>query len=173
MNQFIKLLIEPFGVLLFSFLFKKDISILLLKSKKSIVAQIILGCVNHYYSAGIHKNAKMGVNVVFPHDFYGVFISKAAEIGNNCVIFQQVTIGSNTIQGSAKFGSPIIGNNVYIGCGAKIIGNVHIGNNVRIGANAVIVKDVPDNTVIVLSEMRIIKKNNLNNEFISAKSNNI
>ena len=67
-----------------------------------------------------------------PHGLYGVFISKDAEIGENCTIFHQVTIGSNRIEGSKHYGAPKIGNNVYIGAGAKIIGGITIGDNVNI-----------------------------------------
>ena len=79
---------------------------------------------------------------IFPHGIYGVFISGSAEIGEECIIFQHVTIGSSWLPGSSNNGAPALGNNVYIGAGAKIIGNVHIGNNCRIGANAVVVRDV-------------------------------
>ena len=97
---------------------------------------------------------------------YGIFISNKAKIGRDCVIFQQVTIGSNTLEDSKHKGYPVIGNNVYIGAGAKIIGNVHIGNNCRIGANAVVVDDVPDNSVVVLERPRIIIRNSvLNNTY--------
>lgn len=65
------------------------------------------------------------------------------------VIFQQITIGSNGLQDSARKGSPTLGDKMYIGAGAKIIGKVHIGSNVRIGAGAVITKDVPDNSTVV------------------------
>lgn len=93
---------------------------------------------------------------VFPHGFQGVFISEGATIGENCVIFHQVTIGSNTLSDSDGAGSPTIGDNVYIGCGAKIIGNVRVGNHVRIGANCVVTKDVPDNATVVAAAPRII-----------------
>lgn len=92
-----------------------------------------------------------------PHGIYGVFTSMGAQIGERCVIFQQVTIGSNTIKGSKKIGSPCIGNDCYIGAGAKIIGNVKIGNNVRIGANCVVTTDVPDNTTVVSASNRMIE----------------
>ena len=101
----------------------------------------------------------------FPHGEMGVFISSNAEIGKNCVIFQHVTIGSNTLKGS-NVGSPVIGDNCYIGAGAKIIGNVKIGNNSRIGANACVYKDLPDNSVAVCSPTRIIiKEEALDNNF--------
>ena len=89
-----------------------------------------------------------------PHSFYGIFISQNASIGKGCTIFQQVTIGSNTL--SKTIGGPTIGNNVYIGAGAKIIGNIKVGNNVRIGTNAVVVKDIPDNATVVLQQPRVI-----------------
>lgn len=86
-------------------------------------------------------------------------------IGCNCVIYQQVTIGSNTILDSPYFGAPVIGDNVLIGAGAKIIGKVKVGNNVRIGANAVVVRDVPDNSVVVSSGRVIQKEGVLDNRF--------
>ena len=108
----------------------------------------------------------------FPHGIIGIFISGGACIGKNCVIFQQVTIGSNTLQDSKRNGSPTIGNNCYIGAGAKIIGNVTIGNNVRIGANCVVTSDIPDNSVVVLQKPRIIVKENMNNKFYSKNNGN-
>lgn len=60
---------------------------------------------------------------------------------------QQVTIG--VVNRGKMKGYPTIGDNVYIGPGAKVIGNVHVGNNVAIGANCVVTKDVPDNAVVV------------------------
>ena len=92
----------------------------------------------------------------FPHGINGIFISRKAIIGKNCTIFHQVTIGSNTLSSSKHCGAPRIGDNVYIGCGAKIIGGVNIGNNVRIGANCVVVEDIPDNSTVVLPKPRII-----------------
>jgi serine O-acetyltransferase len=78
----------------------------------------------------------------------GISISHAAVIGKNLRISQQVTIG---VSGEGeKRGCPVIGDDVYIGPGAKIFGKITIGNNVKIGANAVIHKDIPDNAVVVL-----------------------
>jgi serine O-acetyltransferase len=98
---------------------------------------------------------------VFPHGIYGVFISQGAEIGENCVIFHQVTIGSNTLTNSKGKGAPIIGDNVYIGCGAKIIGNVRVGDNARIGANCVVTKDIANNCTVVSAKPRIIENSYL------------
>lgn len=104
---------------------------------------------------------------IFPHGIKGIFVSSGAKIGSNCVIFQQVTIGSNTIEGSKGYGSPRLGDNVYIGVGAKIVGGVRVGNNVRIGANCVVVCDIPDNSTVVLDKPRIIEHKDLelNNSF--------
>ena len=117
-------------------------------------------------------NSYIGINTkfknipYFPHGISGIFISDGAYIGKDAIIFQGVTIGSNTLLDSKKNGSPIIGDNVYIGAGAKIIGNVKVGNNVRIGANAIVVEDVPDNSVVVLDKPRVIYKKKMDNRFI-------
>lgn len=108
------------------------------------------------FGSSIGLDARFDGVPVFPHGFYGIFISEGAKIGKNCVIFHQVTIGSNTLRDSAGKGFPTIGDNVYIGCGASIIGNVHIGNNVRIGANCVVTQDVPDNATVVMERPRIL-----------------
>jgi len=105
----------------------------------------------------------------FPHGCYGVFISGGARIGRNAVIFQHVTIGSNTLNNSKNTGSPIIGDTVYIGAGAKIIGGITIGDNCRIGANAVVYEDMPSNSVAVQSSTRIIQKKNLDNRFFTQR----
>lgn len=87
-----------------------------------------------------------------PHGLYGIIISHNAKIGKGCTIYHQVTIGEG------KGGAPEIGNNVFIGAGAKIIGKVKIGNNVRIGAGAVVFSDVPDGATVVCQPPRIILK---------------
>ncbi|MGH8031445.1 MAG: serine acetyltransferase, partial [Luteimonas sp.] len=73
----------------------------------------------------------------------GIFVNGHAVIGRNCNISQGVTIGQ------ANRGHPVLGDNVYIGPGAKIVGAVRIGHNVAIGANCVVTRDVPDNAVVV------------------------
>lgn len=108
---------------------------------------------NHFY---IGEGAIFQNKPILPHGLNGIHISTKSIIGSNVIIFHQVTIGSNTIQGHKKYGSPKIGNNVYIGAGAKIIGNVIIGENCRIGANAVVVKDMEPNTVAVSAPTRFI-----------------
>ena len=85
----------------------------------------------------IAPEAKLGKNLMLPHP-NGIVIHEDAVVGDDCMIMQQVTIG---MIGDGEV--PIIGNKVYIGAGAKIIGKVHIGDGARIGANAVVTKNVP------------------------------
>ena len=116
----------------------------------------------------IGLGAQFAGPICFPHGVMGVFISNQAVIGKNCVIFQQVTIGSNTLADGKRNGSPVIGDNVYIGAGAKIIGQVRIGNNCRIGAGAVVYEDMPDNSVAVCAPTRILKREQpLDNRYIT------
>lgn len=123
------------------------------------------------YGSWIGYNCDMDGIPCFPHYPIGIFISNNTRIGKNVVIFQHVTIGSDTLRDSDNKGSPVIGDNVYIGCGAKIIGGIKIGDNCRIGANAVVYKDMPPNSVAVQSPTRIIQKEKLDNRFYSLKDN--
>lgn len=88
----------------------------------------------------------------FPHGLHNIHIAEGCRIGKNVTIFQNVTIG----QSKEKY--PMIGDNVIIGAGANIIGDVKIGNNVRIGAGAVVTFDVPDNSTVVGQKARILKR---------------
>jgi len=94
----------------------------------------------------IPKSAQIGEGFYIGH-YGGITIASDAVIGKNVNISQLVTIGESG-QGE-KAGAPTIGDNVYIGAGAKIIGKIKVGNNVKIGANAVIYKDIPDNAIVV------------------------
>ena len=84
-----------------------------------------------------------------------IIISGYAKIGENCIIRNGVTIGLKNIE---KPVAPIIGNNVNIGSGAKLLGEITIGNNVTIGANAVVLKNIPDNSLVVGIPAKIIHK---------------
>lgn len=87
-----------------------------------------------------------------PHGLYGIIITHNAEIGSNCTIYHNVTIGEG------KNGAPKIGNNVLIGAGAIVIGKVQIGNNVKIGAGCVVTTDIPDNATVVMEKPRVIAR---------------
>ena len=120
------------------------------------------------HNANIPYTTQIDGAPTLPHGLSGIYISAGAKIGKNCVIFHQVSIGSNTLPGSKGQGFPTLGDNVYIGVGAKIIGNVKVGNNVRIGANCVVMEDIPDNATVVLERPRIIIREGVqDNRFIS------
>lgn len=99
--------------------------------------------------ADLGQCPNIGSGFVLMHGF-GTVINGSTIIGKNCTVLHNVTIGAG------RGGTPHIGNNVYIGAGAIIIGNTHIGNNVKIGAGAIVVNDVPDNCTIVPEKSRII-----------------
>lgn len=110
-----------------------------------------------YYGASINYEAQIDEIPTFPHGIHGIFISRYARIGKECVIFQHVTIGSNTLKDSKSQGGPKVGDGVMIGAGAKIIGNITIGDNARIGAGCVVVKNVPANATVVSAVNRVIE----------------
>jgi serine O-acetyltransferase len=96
---------------------------------------------------GIQISVNSDIAPGFYIGHFSCVIVTAKKIGKNCSIGQGVTIGS---KGAGKSdGWPTLGNNVYIGAGAKVIGHINIGDNVVIGANAVVTKDVPDNCTAV------------------------
>jgi serine O-acetyltransferase len=87
--------------------------------------------------------AQIGRNFVIDH-FGGIIISGYAKFGDNCRIRNGVVVGLRRVEEPR---APVIGNNVDIGTGAKILGPITIGDNVAIGANAVVLCDVPDNSI--------------------------
>lgn len=109
------------------------------------------------------NNASMGTDIGFgaqfetpphlQHGLNGIIVSHYAHIGKDAWIAQQVTIG----QAIDKNVAPTIGDNVVIGAGAKIIGDIRIGNNVTIGANAVVTHDMPDNCICGGIPAQVIK----------------
>lgn len=103
------------------------------------------------FGTGYNSGARFLMPPILEHGPCGIIIGHDAVIGRNCTILQQVTIA----QGGVR-----IGDNVFIGAGAKILPGVKIGNNAKIGANAVVIEDVPDNATCVLSKPRIILKDN-------------
>lgn len=87
-----------------------------------------------------------------PHGLHGIFVSRFAVIGENCWIYQNVTVGEVDRK------APVIGDNCLIGAGAVLIGGIRIGNNVKIGAGAVVNTDIPDNCTVVSQPARVLEK---------------
>lgn len=106
----------------------------------------------HRHGGYIGPDAVIRGRPSLPHGLHGIFISRYAEIGKNCCIYQNATIGE--VNGKA----PVIGNNCLIGAGAIVIGGIRIGNNVKIGAGAVVCDNVPDNCTVVSQPVRIQKR---------------
>lgn len=102
----------------------------------------------------IHPGAKIGRGFVIDHGM-GVVIGETTEIGDNVLIYQGVTLGGTGKETGKRH--PTIGNNVVIGCGAKILGPVKIGDNAKIAANAVVLTDVPPDSTAVGTPAKIIK----------------
>jgi serine O-acetyltransferase len=88
---------------------------------------------------------QIGRNFVIDH-FGGIIISGYAQFGDNCRIRNGVVVGLSRVD---EHFAPVVGDNVDIGAGAKVLGQIRIGNNVIIGANAVVLSDVPDNSIAV------------------------
>jgi serine O-acetyltransferase len=104
----------------------------------------------------IHPGAKIGKGLFIDHGS-GVVIGETAEIGNNCLIYQGVTLGGTGKERGKRH--PTLGNNVMVGAGARVLGPFTVGNNVKIAANAVVLEAIPDNSTAVGVPARIVRKN--------------
>ncbi len=109
----------------------------------------------------IHPKARIGNRFFIDHG-EGVVIGETAIIGDDVLIYQQVTLGGTGNEHGKRH--PTIGNNVIIGAGAKVLGNITIGDNVRIGAGSVVIDDVPPNSTVVGIPGRVVQQKVMNND---------
>lgn len=116
------------------------------KKNHFVVARFISEKAKRKTGIEIHPGATIGKGFFIDHGT-GVVIGETAIIGDNVTIFHNVTLGG--IGNETGKRHPTIGNNVLIGTGASILGNIKIGNNSKIGAGAVVLKDIPDNVTAV------------------------
>ena len=107
------------------------------------------------FSCWIPHNLIAGKNLILGYGGLGIVIHGDAIIGDDVHIDQNVTIGGN----GTESGVPKIGNNVYIGSGAKILGPIIVGDSCVVGANSVVIKNVKNNTVVAGIPAKIIKEN--------------
>ena len=87
----------------------------------------------------------------------GVVIGETTVVGDDCVLYQGVTLGGTGKECGKRH--PTLGNNVTVGAGAKVLGNIQIGDNVKVGGNSVVVKDVPENCTVVGIPGRVVRRN--------------
>ena len=106
----------------------------------------------------IHPGAKIGRRVFIDHGF-GVVIGETAEIGDDCTIYQGVTLGGTRLYKGTKR-HPTLGKGVVVGAGAQVLGGFVVGDGARIGSNAVVVKPVPAHALAVGNPARVIEKDN-------------
>jgi serine O-acetyltransferase len=115
----------------------------------------ILSQINRFLTGiEIHPGATIGRRFFIDHGA-GVVIGETAEIGDDVLIYQGVTLGGTGHEKGKRH--PTLGNNVVVGTGAKILGSIRIGNNVRIGAGSVVVHAVPDNSTVVGVPGRVVR----------------
>jgi serine O-acetyltransferase len=109
------------------------------------VARLLLHHYSIKFGIDIPDTTQIGSGFYIGH-FGGIVVNGSSVIGRNCNISHGVTIGQ--LYRGQKVGCPVIGDNVFIGPGAKIFGNIYIGDGVSVGANSVVIDDVPPNAVI-------------------------
>lgn len=103
----------------------------------------------------IHPGAEIGRRFFIDHG-EGVVIGETTIIGDDVLIYQQVTLGGTGKESGKRH--PTLGNNVIVGAGAKVLGNITIGDNVRIGAGSVVVEDVPEHSTVVGIPGRVVHR---------------
>jgi len=103
----------------------------------------------------IHPGAKIGRGLFIDHGM-GIVIGETAEVGDNCTIYHQVTLGGTGKDKGKRH--PTIGNNVLIGAGAKLLGPITVGDNAMIGAGSVVLSDVEADTTVTGPKARVVKR---------------
>ena len=103
----------------------------------------------------IHPAARIGRRLFIDHG-EGIVIGETTEIGNDVLLYQQVTLGGTGKEKGKRH--PTIGNNVIVGAGAKVLGNITIGDNCRVGAGSVVIQNVPEHSTVVGVPARIVHR---------------
>lgn len=126
------------------------------KGVGATLANIIFTHYRYKFGIDLSREAEVGPGLYIGH-FSGIVVTPGAKIGRNCNLSQNVTIGVTAVKG--KKGYPVIGDNVYIGTGAVILGAITIGDNAAIGANSVVTHDVAPDARVVGAPAREINRN--------------
>jgi serine O-acetyltransferase len=112
----------------------------------TLTARILSQFIRAATGIEIHPGAQIGRRCFIDHGM-GVVIGETTEIGDDVLMYQGVTLGGTGKERGKRH--PTIGNNVVIGTGAKVLGNITIGNNTKVGAGSVVIRSVPDNSTVV------------------------
>lgn len=110
------------------------------------LARLISQVARFFTGIEIHPGAQIGKRLFIDHGM-GIVIGETAEIGDDCTIYHQVTLGGTGKDKNKRH--PTIGNNVVIGAGAKVLGPIKVGDNSKIGAGAVVLHEVEEDTTVV------------------------
>ena len=130
------------------------------KWKLRFIARLISQTGRFLTGIEMHPGATIGKGLFIDHGM-GLVVGETTEIGDNCVLFHSVTLGGTGKHQGKRH--PTLGNNVFVGTGAIILGPVKIGNNARIGANTFIyMRDIPDDATVVGTPGRIVHLNGKN-----------
>ena len=120
------------------------------------LARYISQRTRHKTGIEIHPGAKIGKRLVIDHGM-GIVIGETAEIGDDCLLYQGVTLGGTGKETGKRH--PTIGNNVLVGSGAKVLGPSKAGDNSRVAANSVVLREIPENSTAVGSPARVVRQN--------------
>jgi serine O-acetyltransferase len=123
------------------------------QAKVPILPRFLAELVHRWTGIDIHPGATIGPGFFIDHGT-GVVIGGTAIIGRDVTIYQGVTLGGTSLQRKKRH--PTIGDNVTVGSGAAVLGDITVGDNVKIGANSVVVKDVPPNSTVVGIPGRVV-----------------
>lgn len=111
--------------------------------------------VRFFTGVEIHPGARIGPGFFIDHGM-GVVIGETTEIGQNVTLYQGVTLGGTGAERGKRH--PTLGDNVVVGAGAKILGNIRIGNEVKVGAGSVVVHSVPDHCTVVGVPAEVVRR---------------
>ncbi len=129
----------------------------LYKKKLFFLARLISQLARFFTGIEIHPGATLGAGILIDHGM-GVVIGETAQIGNRVTIYHGTTLGG-TGKDKGRKRHPTVGDNVVIGAGAKVLGNINIGSNSKIGSNSVVLNDVPKGATVVGIPGKVVKIN--------------
>ena len=139
----------------FHAIFLHRINHALYRLKIPILPRFLSQLARFFTGIEIHPGAKIGPGFFIDHGM-GVVIGETTEIGENATLYQGVTLGGTGRERGKRH--PTLGDNVVVGAGAKVLGNIRLGNNVKVGAGSVVVHSVPDNCTVVGVPAEIVRK---------------